>query len=1028
MEYSKSLNNQNPRAPLSPSPHHRRHSSILRPDDDPIGYIRDKLLSSLESPGIQGPTVGAIDYKAITIDALTEAMRLKVSNIYTSLTDGMGSILTSPSVDASEDTLSPKSPQTNITIEDLESLFLFTQLMLDLRVGFLRQDWDNIPSMLEKVMSLSSSGKVCNIPEACRLEIQTIRYEVENKWIISSIRSALLQGKLDIIKAQRAATTPMSPKRRASMKNNLEISLDKSDKQIVVEGQVLDGGQFNFADISYANIQNCLEACKVILPRTAEASLLVHTAEIIMELRVMILEAQDHEDIWRNIYDKASFHLSSDNSLIVSPIVYPELKLMRLAASDFLQCYKLENALGSGNVCGNDPGDIDVSLIGINDIDEALAYSESVSIRTYKSKPLLQYCNTLKSLRQLILRSHDDTTAWKHVRETLAEFQRNPPAILSQSQAMLRCREELQFIDYAAQVSGIRERLEESCRRSITVFSARNTISIDQIESHQSSLRFDVATVSESSSTSNISSLPNHQFPYLMETLSNHQTLQLADLETIREVATNMTFSSRTLEEYIDCVECLHRLRKALIEYDFTALAQMLIGEESDMDLSSNIATKRLLSTLELTRREFIYITREYYNILSFAQLQNQLYPIDETIYSEYRLKSLKQAIDKIDTYNVTCLASQQLLECSKYVFLLRKGIFLQDSEEITKVLRWFESNSHRCPNAILQEVEKSYNRHQNDLLVTGFKYALTHGGLSLNEAASQSGQYSMKPKTSNYLNIDIPELETLIEEAKSVNEISEEADELMKAARIILNIRKLQKDRNTNELKTFLRSLTFRKDIHPLILDEIAKARTDVDNEVVINALLKAINSFDDSDMSMPLNFTMDKVFPSNNQAIDRDMGRSSDISTNSPLTTQKHRRYSYKNVFERADIDFNSINLEVFDQAIQFAKDTGLASHEARNLYKTVFILREMRDAMKKNDWTRVEDIIMALKSGDSDTFPASIPYSKEGSATYGDIHPTSWRELEAAEKLLEIRSAIVEIRYESWHPIDRLLQIII
>jgi hypothetical protein len=907
--------------------------------DREIAEIRNQLLQALESPGVQGPSVGIIDLRLINTSNLSDALLLKTSR-------------TSPMMDTEVSSSFMSGSTPSAWPEDVEALFTFVQLILDVRHAFIRQDWDSISSLLEEILSQSSSDLIPKLPDVCQLEIQTIRYEVENRYIISSLSSRLMQGRLQV--------------------NEIKLGLKESPSRIlrksIISDEYLEQGDVNIYDVSYADLFNCLEACKVIQPRTPEASRLVYTAEIIVWFRKSILLTDANPELWNEIYEKAMSYLSQESLFMISPMTYPELKLIKNTAMDNIICEKLESSLGRSNVNGK-PAELDISSVSIDELQDAISFADNMSMMTERSRGLLYYCLTLKQLREHILRAAIHASTWKKIRELLVRFQSNAPIIRSNSAAWSKCREEILLISHSAQVYEIRELLEESCLNTIAIYNSRASISINET--------LDSDAIEISSSSLSTGDDLNRRYATM--------TLPTYDLEGLLEHASTISFPCQLLDKYIECANHLITLRKALNYQDFVTIESSLINPSHHRHIYDS------LSLLDITLRERNLIVREFYNMYSLRELQLVLYPIDESIYSEQRLKSLKNTINVMDSYYLTCLASQQLLACAKHIFLLRQGIFLQDSQGITDALKWFEQFSHRCPADIIEEVKDSFKRHQNDILATALKQAFRVGKLTM---ISSTGAM-------NYSDVDTSDLSRLIAQAADVFDRTEEVEKLLDAADIVYNIRVAQKERNTASLKHYLSSLSKRDYIHPLIYDEIAMARSEVDNEIAVGALLDAIHAFNDED-SKPLAF-----IPASLPAFakDKDKEKHSQEETS---TSQRRRRYSYQNAMDDRDIDIDTINLDILDEAMSIAKDHGLLSSEAKCLYRTVALLRLLRQAMKLSDWTKVEDILYSAKL----RFQDRIVDQKNPGQVFGDIHPAAKRELEAVEKQLEMRSAILDI----------------
>lgn len=178
--------------------------------------LENALNKALKENGIYTETVGEIDKTTIKTDTLLSVMA---------------------SVTAMESTHNVTLPET------VRQKNKVAHVICDIRNAVLADKWDTVKALLEETLD-SGLG---TIPEASRLEIQTVRRELENKQIIATLEKSLNTGKLE--------GTP---------------------------------GSANLSNVSCDHLITAIHSCNALTPRTELAKLLLKTAEAMYELRKLL--------------------------------------------------------------------------------------------------------------------------------------------------------------------------------------------------------------------------------------------------------------------------------------------------------------------------------------------------------------------------------------------------------------------------------------------------------------------------------------------------------------------------------------------------------------------------------------------------------------------------------------------------------------------------------------------------------------------------------------------------------------------
>lgn len=859
--------------------------------------LEQDAIRALSENGLNIEAVGEIDLSTIRKDALKILLDTKMK------------------MDARSFTLS----------DGLQNLMIAVSIIYDCRSAILENRWEVIPNLLDDCMGANKSILI----ESSRLELRAIRAEVENRWIINNIRSALQQGRL--------------------------------------EGAP---GEVKLGSVTADPLVSCLDACKALKPRTPLALMTVYTGEVIFPLRRLLC---DHPINWALIKECSENLQSPKNLSMLHESVLPELKLILITAEDHLVIELMTSALSTGGTTGI-PGDINFSSLTVDKLNMICQPGCESSVKTEKAKAMLRACKSIKIIRETLLRinvfydygpklaqAEEDEKgnfivlleSWKTLRTTISKVYEDRDKSHSLSLWPL-FREEVILITREAHIQEIRESIESSVRKSAPLYKNRNSLSVGQLNQHGSIL------------------------------MTGDTELNCDDLSKIINHASKFDFDCKRLQAYVDCARELLSLRQALIQREYATLETLI----------QNAGVIKKLEVIGATLREFNLIKREHFNKYSIDLLNEALYSkavvpastgvgdsggANRVIYqnigsggiiSEEKIDFLLHTIERVESYEMGSVAVQELVECAKYLYLLRSGLFRHNDDDITFALTWFKhQNNSRLPIQVQHETNNAYCRYQNALLESGFIKALSEG-----KAAGSRGNI-------DYSNLLTSELQKLLNQSKDIKELNESVTKLIEAAEIVFVIRSAQLEKDYNKLKNALKSVSNSESLHPLIVEEVASARAELDNEISLSALTEALRAFDDNEAGL-LSTHLDSSINSYSNYLIKPIQTNKNATTptknlntiSSPPAQSPRlnypkgsRRYSYANI-NSMDIDLGTIDLKILDDAMTIAKEHGIFTAEGRRLFRTVQVIRSLREHMKLGNWSKVDEILFQLNVDDS------------------------------------------------------------
>eukprot|EP00981_Chlorochromonas_danica_P005298 scaffold1058_cov155-Ochromonas_danica.AAC.43 len=839
-------------------------------------------------------------------------------------------------------------------------------LIFDIRRAFLKDQWELMSSLLEETLG----GEIANWPECSRLEIQAVRKEVANKWIVTNLTSALQMGRLDG-----------------------------------------EAGRVNLSSVSTSHLPSYIDTAKSLNPSTELAQCLVHTAEAIQGLRELLMVGSTDPDSlfnpttsldWTAVKKRAKEMLAGIQHETYSNLVIAEVKLILETAEDQIVCSMLSKALSSGGPAG-EPGALQVSAVVTKDLERAYNVAVRSSIKTAFARSLLQVCRTIQKLREAIVRTEWSTNdrreqvveAWRTVRALLHEIldQRDAMSELSaidQTQSSWRiCRLEIELMHKHSIVEDLKNRIVESAIRASHIYDERNTC-VPSVELD----RYDAS--------------------------SQHLMACALEMETIVQHAQQLDFDCAYLSRYKACATTLHLLRKSLAEANFDELRELLAAKQ----------LRNQTAVLSEAKQEIGWILCDYHNSLAIRIVRQALeHPLEDAKHNVdffdeknsaawfgesfvQRNNRLKEALEQIRHLQVTSKVAQQWVDCCANMYSLRTGLTTRNRAVVNQALRWFRNAAKMCPLYVKMEAQRAFVIYQNDVISQEFTLALQNG-----KARGKVGEIDLSL-------IDESSLGSLIAKAEAVQPLFVETAELLAAARVAFNIRASIKYKDFDKLKHMIEELAAQDHHNLLIVDEIAVARSELDNAIAVSALTNALKSFEDNESrAFDISFLQDGG-SANAESRETDQSSSALAAPGSPLASPlaagsrvgngqstgslkknvthsildslSDRRYSFANK-NSANIDPETIDVEVLEKGLRVARDHGIYSQQAIRLCSTVELIKSLRLSMKQADWASLQEILDGAK------------YEEEVGKRYDFL---ASKEILAVRSQLEIRAAIVDL----------------
>jgi hypothetical protein len=800
----------------------------------------------------------------------------------------------------------------------VHNLFKVAHLIFEMRSAIVSNIYEALSPLIEESVTLLK-----HMPEFSRAEVEAVRYELENRWIITNMTEALRQGRL--------------------------------------EGSV---GGVRLSGVAYEHLETAVKDYKGMNPRTEEAKRLVLTAETILPLRKLLCETPV---LWKPVKQLVSEMLSTSVASTLHESVLVELRLIQSTADDYILFNMMEAALKRGGPSG-EPGFLNLDYVDVVEIRTACEAVMETPVKTERTQQLWTACRHVKNLRDALLRSSSNDE------QAVSEAFRTVSAVIKDvfdarrgnlnDLAWNLCRDEVNLVRKTSCLNEIREMIEEAIKRASRVYENRSKMSVAQ--GGRRSISTAVGDI----------------------------ILSCEELQDAVKKAGQLDFTCDLLEKYISCAKTLCDFRSALLSEEWSRLN----------DLVSNLRALQSLEAIPSALQELSCVKQESHNYQVIDIIERALQPRSKDDVDNEHLY-LVRAIEAAQTTVVTSVTAKQLLECSKNVLLLRVGLNQQDSKAVGTALRWFKLYSHQCPSFVQQEFQRAYIMHQNvsigvvsflfsatdlaivqDLLLTGLTDALTTGA-----ASGIRGNMDLTT-------IDVTNLSGLLEQARSLKHQTVPVRELIEAAEVIYSLRCAMKNNDSVGVMAALDLLSAKKSIPDIILEEIAVARTEVENCLTISALYEGLSAFDDTNpKSLELSLVGTQSFVANlNSAGMKAATKNSPEPSAMKSAGSQRRRYSYENI-SSSDIDPDTISISELDEALDVSKEHGVLTDQARRLLRTTLLVKSLRTAMKFGDWLRVQEIL------------AESNFNKGVGDVYDHV---AWREIQVIQYQLEMRKSVVDL----------------
>jgi hypothetical protein len=974
--------------------------------------LEQEINQALRNGGMTSDMIGEVDMEKVDINAITTALEKKES------LESRGMII----------------PAT------LVSVFRASTFILKIRNMVRAEQWESMRAVLEESMTQGTSGLSFSMPDICRKELEYVRHESENRWIIANIEHALYSGALT-------------------------GSVDKVD---------LEG-------VSFSHLVPIVNTCHDMTPRTQKAKNIVYTAEALIPLRRLLYV---HPVDWGTLLNETTQVLQASVVSKLEVKVLPEIRLMEAVASERLMCAMLSQVLGRFGPKGT-PGSLDLSNCAVDEIEEAVVMAVNTGVKSEKGSQLLVACRDMVSLRKALLstRGSDEILAkeaWQTLRRVVMTLTRRnekdsaPPspgdaktngaaakAPKVEDAGWLLCKDEVDFISKDAHVEEVRMNLVSNIKRTVRIYELRQRVPCDPAEDQQ--------TMARATRKATDGSLSIH-----CETLTK-----------ILEYADGLDFTNKVLTGYKKVCHALKDIRHSLINEDFKSLRKHIFNKKVASDLGvvsealdelahakneyQNQAAIHILeacikqckdgaatsgnnsrpssptrdgeqTTPKVTIPEtYVEMMRDYCRAYAVPQHHVEVDP-HSLPHVTHPFFFMYVAIRVVQLSMPVYVMARELLECAVRVYQLRVGFASGDTKEVSLALKWLrggESDGVHVPRQMQNEAKAAYVDHKNNLLRERLTNALRAG-----QAWSFKGEVDTE-------GIETDDLKRAIDSGKEFkSSLTIEMQSLLEAAEHVLVLRKYHKEGDMVALHDYLQLIaennrsTGRK-ISPLAIDEVASILRALHNEMSLVALRCSLEAFViQNHKTLPAFVqTTSEVSESFLHIVGNPMyyefsrtcsslkgveggGKSypalhtvAKISyvdgENENDDVDPRRHYCYDNM-HRSDVSSDSIETILFDEALMIAKDRGVYGTRAKSLLRTVLMMRQVRIAMRAQDWHKVDRILSGYSV-------VSRPRSLGHVSGYGfdpdtmlpdDLDRACALEVYVIQHQLEMRAAILDV----------------
>lgn len=312
--------------------------------------------------------------------------------------------------------------------EHVEKLCKAAQLILQIRKEILHDKWSTVPALLEEAVT----GSYHPLPDACRQEVQVIRLECENRWVIDMLTNSLNSGGL--------------------------------------EGTVDD--HCSLEEVESSSLSEAVSFCTTLKPQTELAMSLLRTCQVVLQLREMLQETPIH---WKNIQHLAEISLKGKAKLYSAGL--EEIKLTHMIAENTVVCEIMEASLKTGGPRG-EPGHLDVSMVTTEALQHACHAAEETSVKSKKANELFNTCQLVASLRDALINGSDDRSESLSTVKSFVKSIHDIHAKNPSDHGWATCKSEIALITKDAHIQELNIMLQNSVAIATQVYAHRQAASI----------------------------------------------------------------------------------------------------------------------------------------------------------------------------------------------------------------------------------------------------------------------------------------------------------------------------------------------------------------------------------------------------------------------------------------------------------------------------------------------------------------------------------------------------------------------
>ena len=716
----------------------------------------------------------------------------------------------------------------------------------------------------------------------------------------------------------------------------------------------------DLTEVSCDHFESYISTAKSLNPTTEDAMKLLSSVERMSELRKLICTLISVN--WNEVRLTATAILEEVDTGALSEILREELELIKAASDDTLKCDLLMVALRKGGPSGS-PGSIDLSTIDTTDLEVAYNAASVEIMKTDTLTNLMNACRIVQYLRNALLQTaplKEDALAaatWHSISlyvGMIDEYRKNHP----EDESFQYCEKEITLARQHAALRNIHAALTSSVIRASHVYSERNAAAID----------YGDATL---------------------------QLLSTEELEDIVSSCNTIGFQNDISVQFQSCAAALKEFRSMVNSGKWIALKEMVVNVEMHKALKVVPQAERELAWIVCeTNNHFVIeiVTEALKSIASPDQIEDNgpLKDVNAIVFSSEN-RSLEVAMSQVVNFKVTSTTAQQLLDSFSQLLRLRRALEVQNHSLIVAMLRWFRENAHVCTSFIHAEAQRCYVIYQNAQLVRHLRAAL-----QLGKPTGPCGDLRTQ-------SIDLDNLQRLLNQCKVIKPLTASASQVKEAAIIALGIRKALKAGDYISLRNFIEQefpiSQSNSSIHSLIVDEIAIARSELDNETVLEALLGALQSYDINTYILDGCFIKESATDiGDHYHNDVSIGEMKSIDCSESLVDKLILgRFSSADPHDRG-FSYNAVDTDSLDDALEVAIRYGILSERAKRLHHTAVLVRSCRHALRCSDWVELEALL----------FKSAFHHGVH----QGNYDSVAEKEVFIIETQVKMRSAIIDI----------------